>query len=159
MLACNYSIPWAGVKGRDGQTAAFHVARCRTWSGLRLDGFCWIRWAPVRARQGPVWSHMDLYINPLSIRISQVICQVPLGPLGHLGFRRLLVGTLIWHDGTRRGSTDRSTGPYRFTIDVRTPWARHGVTTGPRGSRRDPTGPRRTPGGTVGPRFVGASLV
>ena len=66
---------------------------------------------------------------------------------------------LFWHDGTRRGSTDRSTGPYRCTIDVRTPWARHGVPTGPQGPRRDPTDPRRTAGGTVGPRFIGASPV
>ena len=74
---------------------------------------------------------------------------------------RLLVsvGTLFWHDGTRRGSTDRSTVPYRCTIDVRTPWARHGVPTGPPEARWDPTDPRRTPGGTVGPRLIGASPV
>ena len=70
-------------------------------------------------------------------------------------FRRVSVGTLFWHDGTRRGSTDRSTGPNRCMIDVRTPWARHGVPTGPPGPRRDPT----DPGGTVGPRFIGASPV
>ena len=56
-------------------------------------------------------------------------------------------------------STGRSTVPYWCTIDVRTPWARHGVPTGPPGARRDPTGPRRTPGGTVGPRLIGASPV
>ena len=87
-------------------------------------------------------------------------------PSSHVGscraktaFRRVSVGTLFWHDGTRRGSTDRSTGPYRCTIDVRTPWARHGVPTGPLGPRRAPTDPRRTAGGTVGPRFIGASPV
>ena len=55
--------------------------------------------------------------------------------------------------------TGRSTVPYWCTIDVRTPWARHGVPTGPPGPRRDPTAARRTGGGTVGPRFIGASPV
>ena len=49
--------------------------------------------------------------------------------------------------------------PYRCTIDVRTPWARHGVPTGPPEARRDPTDPRRTAGGTVGPGLIGASPV
>ena len=62
----------------------------------------------------------------------------------------------IWPDGTRRAPTDHSTVPYRCTIDVRTAWARHGVPTGPPEPRRDP---RRTPGGTVGPRLIGASPV
>ncbi len=52
-----------------------------------------------------------------------------------IGFRRVSVGTLIWPDGTRRGSTDRSTVPYRCTIDVRTNTGPHGVPTGPPGSR------------------------
>ena len=78
---------------------------------------------------------------------------------GHIGFRRVSVGTLFWHDGTRQGSTGRSTVLYRCTIDVRTPWARHGVPTGHLGPRRDPTEPRRTSGGTVGPRLIGASPV
>ena len=81
------------------------------------------------------------------------------GLSGHFGFRRVSVGTLIWHDRTRRGLTDRSTVTYRFTIDVRTPWARHGSPTGCLGPRRDPTDPRRTPSGTVGPRLIGASPV
>ena len=65
----------------------------------------------------------------------------------------------IWPDGTRQGSTDRSTLLYRCTIDVRTHTGPSGVPTGPPGPRRDPTGPRRTAGGTVGPRFIGASPV
>ena len=69
------------------------------------------------------------------------------------------IGTLIWHDGTRWGSTGRSTVPYRCTIDVRTHTGPYGVPTGPLEPRRDPTGPRRIPGGTIGPRLIGASLV
>ena len=63
------------------------------------------------------------------------------------------------HVVTRRGSTGRSTVPYRCTIDVRTHTGPYGVPTGPPGPRRDPTGPRRTAGGTVGPRLIGASPV
>ena len=62
------------------------------------------------------------------------------------------VGTLIWHDRTRRGSTDRSTVPYRCTIDVRTHTGPYGVPTGPPGAPSGPDGPpadrrrhRRTP--------------
>ena len=62
-------------------------------------------------------------------------------------------------DGTRRGSTDRSTVPYWCTIDVRTHTGPYGVPTGPPGAHRDPTDPWRTAGGTVGPRLIGASPV
>ena len=81
------------------------------------------------------------------------------GLSGHDGFRRVSVGTLIWHDGTRQGSTGRSTFPYRCMIDVRTHTGPYGVPTGPLGRRQDPMGPRRTAGGTVGPRLIGASPV
>ena len=37
--------------------------------------------------------------------------------------------------------TGRPTVPYRCTIDVRTPWARHGVSTGPPGPDGAPEGP------------------
>merc|ERR1739841_428225 len=60
---------------------------------------------------------------------------------------------------TRRGSTGRSTVPYRCTIDVWTHTGPYGVPTGLRGARRDPTDPRRTAGGTVGPFLIGASPV
>ena len=56
------------------------------------------------------------------------------------------------HVVTRRGSTGRSTVPYRCAIDVRTHTGPHGVPTGP-------PGPRRTAGGTVRPRLIGASPV
>ena len=51
--------------------------------------------------------------------------------LGHIEFRQVSVGTLFWHNRTRQSSTDRSTVLYWCTIHVRTPWARHGVSTGP----------------------------
>ena len=44
--------------------------------------------------------------------------------------------------------TGRPTVPYWCTIDVRTPWARHGVLMGP-------PGPRRPAGGTVWLIFIG----
>ena len=74
--------------------------------------------------------------------------------MGHIGFRRVSVGTLFWHDGTRRGSTDRLTVQYWCTIDVRTHTGPSGVPTGPPWARRDPTDLRRTAGGTVGPRLM-----
>ena len=55
-------------------------------------------------------------------------------------FQQVSVGTLIWHNGTRQGSTDRSTVPYRCTIDVRT----H---TGPYVTLMCLLGTQRTPGG------------
>ena len=76
-------------------------------------------------------------------------------PSGHIRFRRVSVGTLFWPDGTRRGSTDRSTVPYRCAIDVRTPWAHHGVLMGPLGPRRAPTAARQPAGGTVRLLFIG----
>ena len=51
--------------------------------------------------------------------------------------------------------TGRSTVPYWCTIDVRTPWARRGVPTGPPGPRRDPTAARRPAGGSVRLIFIG----
>ena len=60
------------------------------------------------------------------------------------------------HVVTRRGSTGRSTVPYRCTIDVRTHTGPSGVPTGPPGPRRDPTDPRRTAGG---PQLLLASAV
>ena len=86
---------------------------------------------------------------------------------GHIGFRRVSVGTLFWHDGTRQGSTDRSTVPYRCTTHVRTHTGPSGVPTGPPGPRRDPTDPlrhrripfhRRLPG-LGGPQLLLASAV
>ena len=65
----------------------------------------------------------------------------------------------IWPDGARRAPTDDSTVPYQCTTDIRTHTGSSGVPMGPPGARQDPTGPRRTAGGTVGPRFIGASPV
>ena len=102
---------------------------------------------------------MGPYISRTPIRDSRVIrrgCRVP---SGHIGFRRVSVGTLFWHDRTRRVSADRSTVSYRYTIDVRTHTGPNGVPAGPLVARREPMGARRTAGGTVGPHFIGASPV
>ena len=123
--------PKGGVVGR--RRSVSHVVS-------RLDGFGWVPLGPVRARQGSVWSRMGPYISRTPIRDSRVTRQ---GSSGHIGFRRVSVGTLFWHDGTRRGSTDRSTVPYRCTIDVRTHTGPYGVPTGPPGARRDPADRRR----------------
>ena len=80
-------------------------------------------------------------------------------PSGHIGFQRVSVGTLFWHDETRHGSTGRLTVPHRCTIDV---WTHAGPSGGPTrtlGPRRDPTDPRRTAGGTVEHCLIGASPV
>ena len=77
---------------------------------------------------------------------------------GHVSFRRKKKVCLPPQLGACSHPTGCPTVPYWFTVDVRTPWARHGGPTGPQGPRRDPTGPRRTAGGTVGPRFIGASV-
>ena len=87
------------------------------------------------------------------------IFETHLVPLGHVGFRRVSVRAPFWHDWTRRGSTGRSTVPYWCTIDVRSHTGPYGGPTGPLGAFRDPAGPRRTAGGTVGPRLIGASPV
>ena len=42
-----------------------------------------------------------------------------------------------------------------YTNDVRTPWARHNVATGPPGPRRAPTAARRPADGTVRLVFIG----
>ena len=90
-------------------------------------------------------------ITRLHPQALQEICRV-LKPGGR--------GALITGpDRTRRVLADRSTVPYRCTIDVRTHTGPSGVPTGPPGPCRDPTDPRRTAGGTVGPRFIGASPV
>ena len=142
MVARGYLVP-----GRTSQRGVFgrrrfvsHVVRHRQGSGF--DGLRCVPLGPVRACQGPVWSRMGPYISRTSIRDNRAICQ---GLSGPVGFRRVSVGNLIWHDRTRRGSTDRSTVPYRCTIDVRTHTGPYGDPTGPPGPRRDLMGPRRTP--------------
>ena len=54
---------------------------------------------------------------------------------------------------------DRSTVSYWCTIDIRIHTGPYDVSTGPLGAHRDPMAPRRTAGGTVGPRLMGAALV
>ena len=147
-----------GARARGGWSGACvsvsHVVGHRQGSGF--DGLGWVTLGPVRARQGPVWVRISVVHQYGTVERS---VRARRGLSGHIGFRRVSIGTLIWHDRTRRGSTDRSTVPYWCTIDVRTHTGPYGVPTGPPGARRDPTGPRRTAGGTVGPRLIGASPV
>ena len=63
--------------------------------------------------------------------------------LGHVGFRPEKNVCLPTQLGACSHPTGRSTVPYWCTIDVRTPWARHGVPTGPPGPRRAPTARRQ----------------
>ena len=109
---------------------------------------------------GPVGSHQGTEyvrvpygpINSRSVNQSYTDTGQSSDPSGLVGSLRAILGS----DGFP-SEMDCSTVPYRCTIDVRTPWARHGVPTGPPEARRDPTDPRRTPGGTVRPRLIGAS--
>ena len=74
---------------------------------------------------------------------------------GHVGFRPEKNVCLPTQLGACSHPTGRSTVPYWCTIDVRTPWARHGVPTGPPGPRRDPTAARGPYGGPVRLIFIG----
>ena len=120
----------------------------------------WVPLGPVRARRGSSGTRMGPYLSRTPIRDNRVICQGLSGPVGPYrlksGFRRVSVGTLIWHDRPRQGLTDQSTVPYRCTTKIRTPQGPYGNPTGRQEPRRDSTGPRRPAGGTVGARFIGA---
>ena len=60
--------------------------------------------------------------------------------------------------GTPQGSMGRLTVLYnRCPIDVLTHTGPCGIPMGPPGHHRDPTGPQRTAGGSVGPCSIGAS--
>ena len=75
---------------------------------------------------------------------------------GHVGFRPEKKVCLPTQLGACSHPTGRSTVPYWCTIDVRTPWARHSVPTGPPGPRRAPTAARRPSRGlrrTLGEEF------
>ena len=98
----------------------------------------------VRPRQGSVFEGLGwVPLGPVGAR--PVIRRGLLDPVGPCwvptGFR----GTLFWVDGTRRGSTDRSTVPYRCTIDVRTHTGPPRASSGTNGPPADRRGHRRTP--------------
>ena len=120
----------------------------------------WVPLGPIRARRGSSGTRMGPYLSCTPIRVHQVFRQGSLGPVRPYrlksGFRRLSVGTPIWHNRPRRGLTDHSTVPYPCTTEIRTLQGPYGGPRGRRGPRRDPTGPRRPAGGTVGPCFIGA---
>ena len=54
LVACGYSIPGRMRQRGCGRAPAFRVARCRTQSGVSLDGLGWVPLGPVKVRQGPV---------------------------------------------------------------------------------------------------------
>ena len=123
-----------------------------TQSGVRLDGLGWVPLGPVRLCQGPVWSRIGPYISRTLIRDSGVICRGSSGPVGPYrvptGFRRTPV--LARRDPSRLdGSLDCPVSVHDRCTD--------GVPTGPPAPCGDPGDPWRTPGGTVGPRLIGAS--
>ena len=142
------------VRGGGGQAPAFRVARCQTRS--HVDG----RLGPVGARQGSSATPSGQYLSRTPIRVHRVFRQGSSGAVGPYrlksGFRRVSVGSPIWHDRPRRGLTGRSTVPYWYATKIRTLQGPYGSPTGRQGPRWDPTGPRRPAGGTVGPRFTGA---
>ena len=96
-----------GARARGGLVGRLrsvsHVVRPR--QGSRFDGLGWARYAPsghVRVLYGPIWVHIS---GRTLIRDSRVIRQGSSGPVpsSHIGFRRVSIGTLFWHDGTRLG--------------------------------------------------------
>ena len=119
LFARGYFIP-GRTSQRGGSTGACvsvsHVVGHR--QGSRFDGLGWSHWVPsghVRVPYGPVWVRISVVHQYGTVERS---IRARRGLSGHIGFRWVSVGTLIWHDRTRRGSTDRSTVLYRCTIDV-----------------------------------------
>ena len=99
--------PWArepegGVVRR--LRSVSHVVRPRRGSGF--EGLGWVPLGPghVRAPYGSVWVRMSIVHRYGTIESSIGAHRVP---SGHIGFRRVSVGNLFWHNGTRGGSTDR----------------------------------------------------
>ena len=74
---------------------------------------------------------------------------------GHVGFRLEKNVCLPMQLGACNHLTGRLTVPYWCTIDVRTPWAFHGVPTGPLEPCRAPTAAWRPAGGSVRLIFIG----
>ena len=64
---------------------------------------------PVGAPEGPVWLRISIVHQYGTVERS---VRARRDLLGHIGFRWVSVGTLIWHDRTRQGSTGRSTVLY-----------------------------------------------
>ena len=92
MVARGYVIPGGASQRGVVRLRCFRVARCRTQSGVKLDGLGWVPLGPVRVRQGPVWFRLGPYISRTLIRDSRVIRQGSSGPIGPYrvltGFRR-----------------------------------------------------------------------
>ena len=140
--------PWAHEPegGWSGACVSMpHVVGHRQGSGF--DGL--IRLGHIGFRQGTSGSRMGPYISRTSIWDSRATVGACWAISGSDGFPW---EPCFWYDGTRRVSTDRSTVPYRFTIDV-------GAPSGPDGP---PADPHRTPlnrslPGLGGPQLLLAS--
>ena len=74
--------PWGREPERGGRAPMFPCRTVSDPSGIRLDGFSWISLGPIRARQGPIWSHKGPYISRTLIRDSRVIRRGSSGPVG-----------------------------------------------------------------------------
>ena len=108
----------------------------------------WVPLGPVRARRGSLETRMGPYLSRTPIRVHRVFRQGSSGAVGPYrlksGFRRVSVGTPIWHDRPRRGPMGRSTVPYPCTTKIRTPQGPYGS---PPAGR---LGPCRGPGSRPG---------
>ena len=153
----------ARARGGVGRAPAFSVARCQTWTQVSHPR------CPSTEDFGNRTVTFRIDHTPLHRIAVQFEWAEPFGELQKKTENMSIFGACQFSPkknvclSTQLGAcshpTGRPTVPYWCTIDVRTPWARHGVPTGPPGPRRDPTDPWRTPGGTVGPRLIGASPV
>ena len=139
--------PEGGVVGRLRYVS--HVVGPR--QGLGFEGLGWSRWVPSRSWMVPYRSVYQSYTDTGQ-------SSHPSGLVGvrraMSGFRRVSVGTLFWHDGTRRGSTDRSTVPYPCTIESMYGPPGHATASsrgfwGPVGTQRTPIGPPAAPSDPV----------
>ena len=120
LFAGGYFIP-GGARQTGGLGAA--VTR-HTWPDpVRGKGLTRTT-GPISARQVPAWSRMGPYISRTLIQsliqVSRVIRLGKSGPVRSYWFQGVSVGTLLWHNRTRGGSTDRLTVPYRCTNNVLT---------------------------------------
>ena len=120
---------------------------CRTLS----DPVRWVWLGPIGSFQGTLGSRMVPYGSVYQSYIDMGQSSDPGArrvPSGHIGFRQVSVRTLIWHDGTRRGSTGRSTVPIGVQLmygPIRDPTASPRALRGLVGTQRTPGGPPAAP--------------
>ena len=144
-------IPSLGARARrgGGRAPAFRVACCQTQSGVRFDGLGWV---PSGSRMVP---NRSVYQSYTDTGQSSDLA-------GLVGSLRAISGS----DGFPSEPCFGTTGPdmarriARLSrIGARLMYGPPGhAMAAPRALRR-PVGTQRTPGGTVGPRLIGASPV